>query len=84
MALAWKAGWVHTLTSSNLVSSAKPIPALTRAGIIVSDSVGQPQPGLCAIFALIFAKAPPRTLIGGPPAEPPQCQTSSVTASERV
>ena len=34
MALAWKAGWVHALTSSNLVSSATSIPALTRAGIV--------------------------------------------------
>ena len=30
MALAWKAGWVHTLTSSNLVSSAIWITALAR------------------------------------------------------
>src|SRR5215212_259641 len=29
MALAWKAGWVHALTSSNLVSSA----TLTRANV---------------------------------------------------
>ena len=36
MALAWKAGWVHALTSSNLVSSATTIPALTRAGILFS------------------------------------------------
>ncbi len=33
MALAWKAGWVHALTSSNLVSSASTDPALTRGGI---------------------------------------------------
>ncbi len=26
MALAWKAGWVHALTSSNLVSSAASLP----------------------------------------------------------
>lgn len=39
MALAWKAGWVHALTSSNLVSSATTIPALMRAGIAVSGSV---------------------------------------------
>jgi hypothetical protein len=32
---SWKAGWVHALTSSNLVSSATAIPALTRAGIAV-------------------------------------------------
>src|SRR5664280_3457490 len=31
MALAWKAGWVQALTSSNLVSSATVICALTRA-----------------------------------------------------
>jgi hypothetical protein len=31
MALAWKAGWVQALTSSNLVSSATANCALTRA-----------------------------------------------------
>ena len=34
---SWKAGWVHALTSSNLVSSAITIPALTRAGITVAE-----------------------------------------------
>ena len=37
MALAWKAGWVYALTSSNLVSSASSIPAPNRAGIVVLE-----------------------------------------------
>ena len=52
MALAWKAGWVHALTSSNLVSSATTIPALTRAGIAISGSELLAEARLCAIFAL--------------------------------
>ena len=44
MALAWKAGWVHALTSSNLVSSAILIPALTWAGIVIGGLDSQPEP----------------------------------------
>ena len=36
MALAWKAGWVHALTSSNLVSSAvSPVPRFARGGLVL-------------------------------------------------
>lgn len=62
MALAWKAGWVHALTSSNLVSSATVIPALTRAGIVVCGLNSQPEPDfvppMCPqISGVFFASA---------------------------
>ena len=54
MALAWKAGWVHALTSSNLVSSAIVIPALTWAGIFFSGVVGAQHHDSCPEYAPSF------------------------------
>ena len=54
MALAWKAGWVNALTSSNLVSSATQIPALTRAGIFFSGVGRAPQHDSCPECAPSF------------------------------
>ena len=54
MALAWKAGWVQALTSSNLVSSAAENCALTRAYTTARVPSGASDPRfvryLCAIF----------------------------------
>src|SRR5450759_3597320 len=54
MALAWKAGWVQALTSSNLVSSAAANCALTRAYAPTRAPSGASDPRfvryLCAIF----------------------------------
>ena len=54
MALAWKAGWVQALTSSNLVSSATGNCALTRAYTTARVPSGASDPRfvryLCAIF----------------------------------
>ena len=54
MALAWKAGWVQALTSSNLVSSATEKCALTRAYTSSSAPLEASAPRfvryLCAIF----------------------------------
>ena len=54
MALAWKAGWVQALTSSNLVSSAAENCALTRAYTPAGAPLGASDPRfvryLCAIF----------------------------------
>src|SRR5665647_3509433 len=54
MALAWKAGWVQALTSSNLVSSATANCALTRAYTPARAPLGASNPRfvryLCAIF----------------------------------
>ena len=66
MALAWKAGWVHALTSSNLVSSATSIPALTRAGIFLSgidgallhDSCPECAPSFRGVFSSEHLSAP--------------------------
>ncbi len=47
MALAWKAGWVHALTSSNLVSSATGIIALARADTPQLHLCAPPRPISC-------------------------------------
>ena len=54
MALGWKPGWVHALTSSNLVSSATTVPALTRAGIFVFGTDGPLKHDSCPECAPSF------------------------------
>ena len=67
MALAWKAGWVQALTSSNLVSSATGNCALTRVYTPAGLHLEPQTPDLCVIFALSFAAdAPWRALKAGP------------------
>lgn len=46
MALAWKAGWVHALTSSNLVSSADSPPlGLCEGGLVFVGGLTQVNHG---------------------------------------
>ena len=60
MALAWKAGWVQALTSSNLVSSAAENCALTRAYTSPMASLEASDPLFVRYLCAIFRGAPIR------------------------